>query len=187
MLDLLSYVIVPLYTLLFSGEHNLLTSNFSVIGNMLGQKEGFLLWGFLLALCLVIILSRTSENLDLPAPKRHLVLAALAALFLSITTPYLPEEFPFKSFMHVLLAALSAFFLILYLLFASIALYRLHPPAGATALTVLGTILIGSLLLLIHAGIISSALEIFFSISAIFLGRFLLWQSRLPHCRKKGR
>ncbi len=169
MLDLLSYVLVPLYTLFFSIDFDPLTSNFSVIGNIIGKEGGFLLWGILLGFCLLYILSGVSKNLNLSRKKRHLVKAGLVSLFASIATPYLPDKLPVKAVLHILLAALSAFFLILYLFFASAALCQINPSAGKAALLSLGIMLIISLFLLLLAGIISSALEIFFRFPPSFM------------------
>lgn len=46
-LNLAAFFIIPGYTLLFIRNFNLFSLNFSVIGNMLGRKRGFCLWGMM--------------------------------------------------------------------------------------------------------------------------------------------
>lgn len=174
LLNLFTFIVIPVYTLLFAGNFNLFTFNFSVIGNLLGRKRVFALWGILAGAFYYSVLSSVSCRLNLPKPVRRLTDAALLFLFFAVATPYLPDELPFKSFLHIVFALISSLCLILYLYFASERLFRLDRQAGSAALWSLGAILSVSASLLLSVGIISSALEIFFTFSTVFLSRFLL-------------
>ena len=48
-LSILSYLVIPLYTLLFVRETDLFSSNFSVIGSLEEQKNRFSVWAILLS------------------------------------------------------------------------------------------------------------------------------------------
>ena len=45
MLNLIAYIIIPAYTILFVKGYGWFTTNFSVIGNYLHRKDAFVLWG----------------------------------------------------------------------------------------------------------------------------------------------
>ena len=55
--------------------------------------------------------------------------AALVLLFCAITTPYLPEELPLKSVLHIVFAFLSAVLVLLYLLWIIRTRYQTEPGA----------------------------------------------------------
>lgn len=103
-LNLAAFFIIPGYTLLFIRNFNLFSLNFSVIGNMLGRKRGFCLWGMMTGWYFFWVLSRVSAHLKLSRGVRYLVHTALFLLFCAVTTPYLPEELPFKAFLHIVFA-----------------------------------------------------------------------------------
>ena len=48
-LSALSYLIIPIYTLLFVRGTDWFTSNFSVIGSLEQQKKAFAAWGILIS------------------------------------------------------------------------------------------------------------------------------------------
>lgn len=177
-LNLTAFILIPVYTLLFVRNFNLFSLNFSVIGNMLGRKRGFCLWGIMTGWYFYAVLSPVSSRLKLPAFVRHLVHTALLLLFFAVTTPYLPEEFPLKAFLHIIFAMAAALCLCLYLFFASWQLRVYDRTAGITALWCLALILGISAALLILVGIVSSALEIFFTFSTVFLSRYLYGRTK---------
>lgn len=178
LLDFFTFIVIPGYTLLFVRNFNLFTLNFSVIGNLLGRKRAFVVWGIMTGLYFYRVLKEVSGGLNLPKRAGRLTDAALLFLFFAVATPYLPDELPFKSFLHIVFALCSSLCLILYLHAASVRLYRFDPQAGQLALLCLGGILAVSAALLLSVGIISSALEIFFTFSTVFLSRFLLSKAR---------
>lgn len=178
LLNLFAFLIIPGYTLLYVKNFNLFTVNFSVIGNLLGKKRAFVIWGFLMGIYFYFVLSSVSKNLRLSKRVRYLVHTALMLLFLAVFTPYLPQEFPFKAFLHIVFAMAASLCLIVYLFFASRRLLEVNRTAGECALWGLLGIFSISAILLVSVGIVSSALEIFFTFSAVFLSRFFLVQSK---------
>ena len=168
-LNLAAFFIIPGYTLLFIRNFNLFSLNFSVIGNMLGRKRGFCLWG---------MMSRVSAHLKLSRGVRYLVHTALFLLFCAVTTPYLPEELPFKAFLHIVFAMAAALCLCLYLFLTAWRLRKEDRTAGLVTLWCLAGILLMSAVLLILVGIVSSALEIFFTFSTVFLSRYLYGRTK---------
>lgn len=177
-LNLAAFILIPGYTLLFVRNFNLFSLNFSVIGNMLGRKLGFCLWGLMTGWYFYAVLSSISSRLRLPAFVRHLVHTALLLLFCAVTTPYLPEELPFKAFLHIVFAMAAALCLCLYLFFAAWRLKAEDRTAGLAALWSLAGIITISAALLILVGIVSSALEIFFTFSTVFLSRYLYGKTK---------
>ena len=172
-LNLAAFFIIPGYTLLFVRNFSLFSLNFSVIGNMLGRKKGFCLWGIMTGWYFYAVLSQVAARLRLCKGVRCLVHTALFLLFCAVTTPYLPEELPFKAFLHIVFAMASALCLCLYLFFAAWRLLDEDRTAGLITLWCLAVILLISAALLILVGIVSSALEIFFTFSTVFLSRYL--------------
>ena len=91
---------------------------------------------------------------------------ALALLFFAITTPYLPEELPLKSVLHIIFAFLSALLVLLFLLLVIWSQYQIYPHVYRRYLYGWLAIVCGSVLLLAAAGIISSALEIYVTLTS---------------------
>lgn len=115
LLNLFAFLIIPGYTLLYVKNFNLFTVNFSVIGNLLGKKRAFVIWGFLTGIYFYFVLSSVSKNLRLSKRVRYLVHTALMLLFLAVFTPYLPQEFPFKAFLHIVFAMAASLWFICFL------------------------------------------------------------------------
>mgnify|MGYP007011763847 CR=1 FL=1 len=42
-----AYILIPVYTLLFVAGSDWFTTNFSVLGNIAGRNEAFVLWGLM--------------------------------------------------------------------------------------------------------------------------------------------
>ena len=111
-----AYFLIPVYTVLFTRGYNWFTTNFSVIGNFFDKKRSFFLWGVLVGSFFYIIHRKVKSRLTLNPVCGRMVPAALALLFFAITTPYLPEELPLKSVLHIIFAFLSALLVLLFLL-----------------------------------------------------------------------
>lgn len=168
LLRLLSCFLIPLYTLLFCAGYDWFTYNFSVIGNMVGHREGFLIWGILVGLYFGPALRQIKRAARLPRPLGLLPPAALLMLFCAITTPYLPEEVPFQSFLHIVFSAAASVLLLLFLLLVSWRLSRRDKRYRRFfRLSVFVSAV--SLFLLLLVGIVSSALEIFLTIGSTLL------------------
>ena len=157
LLDLFACFLIPAYTLLFAGSRAWFSTNFSVIA-VTGPDHyrGFVYWGVLAGGYFFLMLMK---------------LAACLSLCYALAIPYLPERFPRYAGLHVILAALACVLLMLALLAALLALYRRRPdryvPLLRAWLIIVG---ICGVLFLIPR-MVSSALEVFFTVSAALLVR----------------
>lgn len=173
-LSFVAYILIPVYTVWFVQDSNWFTTNFSVIGNMIGRKEEFVFWGLIVGIYFFWCLRRIARELKDHARGTRLIPLSLILLTFALTTPYLPEQLPLKSFLHIIFAFMAAVCLMLCLFFMVWQLYRLRPDVYGRYLTALAGITVISALLLGLAGIVSSALELFFTISSVVLVRRLL-------------
>ena len=110
-----------------------------------------------------------------------LVLAACLALGYALAIPYLPDYFPRFAALHVGLAAGACALLMLALLAVLLILRRQRPERYGRLLIAWGLIVLGSAVLFLIPRMVSSALEVFFTISAALLARklYMLRQGEL--------
>lgn len=164
-----AYVLIPLYTVWFVQGSNWFTTNFSVIGNLIGRQEEFVLWGLMVGIYFFWCLRRIVRLMPEKPWCAWLIPASLVLLAFAITTPYLPEELPFKAFLHIVFAFMAAVCLMICLYLIVWKLYRREKNAYRPYLAGLAGITLFSAFLLLLAGIVSSALEIFFTISTVVM------------------
>lgn len=174
-LDLFACFLIPAYTLLFAGSVEWLGTNFSVIA-VTGKDHywGFVYWGALAGGYFAVMLTKLA--LILPRLWQRsavclLALLACLALGYALAIPYLPDDFPGFASLHVVLAAGACVLLMLALLLVLLSLYRDSPENYRLLLVRWGLIVGGSGLLFLLAGMVSSALEVFFTITAALLNR----------------
>ena len=174
-LDLFACFLIPAYTLLFAGSVEWLGTNFSVIA-VTGKDHywGFVYWGALAGGYFAVMLTKLA--LILPRLWQRsavclLALLACLALGYALAIPYLPDDFPGFASLHVVLAAGACVLLMLALLLVLLSLYRDSPENFRLLLVRWGLIVGGSGLLFLLAGMVSSALEVFFTITAALLTR----------------
>ena len=174
-LDLFACFLIPAYTLLFAGSVEWLGTNFSVIA-VTGKDHywGFVYWGALAGGYFAVMLIKLA--LILPRLWQRsavclLALLACLALGYALAIPYLPDDFPGFASLHVVLAAGACVLLMLALLLVLLSLYRDSPENYRLLLVRWGLIVGGSGLLFLLAGMVSSALEVFFTITAALLTR----------------
>lgn len=174
-LDLFACFLIPAYTLLFAGSMEWLGTNFSVIA-VTGKDHywGFVYWGALAGGYFAVMLTKLA--LILPRLWQRsavclLALLACLALGYALAIPYLPDDFPGFASLHVVLAAGACVLLMLALLLVLLSLYRDSPENYRLLLVRWGLIVGGSGLLFLLAGMVSSALEVFFTITAALLTR----------------
>lgn len=174
LLDFTAYLLIPVSTILFVRGSNWLTTNFSVLGSGLDRKNAFTFWALLVGIYFFCVLHMISRRI-FPAPRgTSLISLALILLSCAVTTPYLPESLPFPSFLHVLFSFSAAVCLSAFLVLLLWQISRKYPGKFTLYQVGLSLILLCSALLLCIAGIVSSALEIFFSLSAAVFCRRLL-------------
>jgi len=174
-LKILAYFIIPSYTYLFARGYGWFTTNFSVIANSLQGGIGFAIWGILIGLYLFLIHRKLKTTLQLPAGCLRLLPAALILLFFAITTPYLPNDMPLKASLHIVFAFLSGVLILLYFLWIIVLQYRQAPGLYRPLFTGIIAIITGSCFLFLLAGIVSSALETFLTVSISILA-YRLWE-----------
>ena len=174
-LDLFACFLIPAYTLLFAGSVEWLGTNFSVIA-VTGKDHywGFVYWGALAGGYFAVMLTKLA--LILPRLWQRsavclLALLACLALGYALAIPYLPDDFPGFASLHVVLTAGACVLLMLALLLVLLSLYRDSPENYRLLLVRWGLIVGGSGLLFLLAGMVSSALEVFFTITAALLTR----------------
>lgn len=173
-LNLFAYFIIPAYTLLFVRGYGWFTTNFSVIGNYFQKKDAFVLWGILVGGYFFYSLRRIIKKMEKKPPGTSLIPLCLVLLFCAVTTPYLPEKLPLKSFLHIIFAFLAAVLLLVCLFIIIRQQYRLSPSRYGSFLCAWTGIVAGCAFLLILVGIVSSALEIYYTVTTVILTRRLL-------------
>ena len=164
-----AYVLIPFYTVWFVQGSNWFTTNFSVLGNLFGRQEEFVLWGLMVGIYFFWCLRRIVRLMPEKPRGTWLIPASLVLLTFAIPTPYLPEELPLKAFLHIVFAFVAAVCLMICLYLIAWRLYRRDQYAYRPYLVGLAGITLFSAFLLMLAGIVSSALEIFFTISTVVM------------------
>ena len=172
LLSLTAYAVIPLYTIMFVSGTNWFTSNLSVIGSFPDRRAAFLFMGITIGLYYLIVLRRLLSCLPHRNLETGLLYTAFFLLILAILTPYLPHAVPFQSFLHVafaftssMLLALCLYLILRHLSALSQASRRFLRPYRVSMVMIIAV----SGILLVIAGIISSALEIFFIIATTIL------------------
>ena len=174
-LDFLACFLIPAYTLLFAGSVRWFGTNFSVIA-VTGPDHyrGFVYWGILAGSYFFVMLSRLAFVLPRRrerAAVRLLTVCAVLSLAYAVAIPYLPAYFPKYAALHVLLGAGACVLLMLALLTVLLALRRTDPVRWRRPLRGWLLIVAGSALLFLIPRMVSTALEVFFTISAALLVR----------------
>lgn len=169
----ITYIMIPTYTILFVQGSNWFTTNFSVIGNKIGREEEFVLWGLMIGIYFFWSLRQIVLRMPVAPGFTWLIPLAMVLLACAVTTPYLPETLPLRSRLHIAFAFLAAFCLFLCLWRFIWILYRYNREKYRLFPLGLSGMVLVSFLLFLMAGIISSALEIFFTISSAVMVRRL--------------
>lgn len=174
-LDLTACFLIPAYTLLFAGSVEWFGTNFSVIA-VTGEDHyrGFVVWGLLAGGYFLVLLTRLAGLLPRPGQRAGVLgLTTLAVLSLgyALIIPYLPAHFPKYAALHVLLAALASVLVMGALLVILLALRRESRELWRGPLLAWWDIVAGSALLFFTAGVVSTALEVFFTVSTALLAR----------------
>ncbi len=177
-LDLWACFLIPAYTLLFAGAVAWFGTNFSVLAvTGPGYYRGFVLWGVLAGGYFLAVLWRIGGGM--PRRRGGQVVRALALLGCfslggALLLPYLPQSWPRAASMHICLAFLACVLVMLALLLALLAHMRGGGPGCRPLLWGWLAVAAGSAVLFLAGGMVTSALEVFFTISAVQLARRLL-------------
>ena len=181
-LDLVACFLIPAYTLLFAGSVEWFGTNFSVIA-VTGPDHyrGFIYWGLLAGAYFFVMVNRLAVTLPAPWPRlgvSGLTCLACLSLCYALAIPYLPAYFPRYSALHVGLAAGACALVMLALLLALLTLHRQQPRQYRRLLAAWWLIMAGCAVLFLIPRMVSTALEVFFTISATLLTR-KLWLTRV--------
>lgn len=171
--NVLAYVIIPVYTVLFARDTDLFTTNFSVIGSTNGRQNAFFLWGILVGWYFFRELKGILPLVPNSGREHRVTITACVLLALAVSTPYLPDRLPFQAAFHVVCAFSSSVLLLSCMYSLILKLYRRDRSSYRPYLTGISVTACLSAILLFAAGIVSSALEIFFTISCTILIRRL--------------
>lgn len=181
-LDLFACFLIPAYTLLFAGSVEWFGSNFSVLAvTGPGHYRGFLYWGLLAGGYFFVMLHKLA--FALPSRRagrgvRLITLCSLLSLCYAMAIPYLPACFPKYAALHVLLAAGACVLLMIDLQFIILVMRRQDPVRWAGPLRACWGMAAVCAILFAIPRMVSTALEVFFTLSATLLARrvFLLQQ-----------
>ena len=175
--DLFTIYLVPGATVLLASLGSWTDTNLSVLGNLSGHKLLFAVWGIFTGIYYCIYV-RYLFNIGRYRNKavKSIICTAAAFLFTAVIIPYMPEQYPFKSRLHVLLAFFSPILftsgMIVFLRFLS----NKNRPRFRRAWEIMWILTACACLLFIRAGFITSLLELF---TVIGLCGYLRYMERL--------
>ncbi len=168
----IAYGVIPLYTIIFAGGSDWFTSNLSVIGSLPGRRAGFFFLGVLIGLYYLLVLRKLISCIPRHAAETCLLYTAFALLVFAVSTPYLPDSVPLQAFLHVVSAFSASVLLTLCLCLILLRLSSLSQAASSLLRPYrrsMAVIITVCAFLLVLAGIISSALEIYFILTTTIL------------------
>lgn len=169
LLTITAYFIIPIYTILFAWGTDWFTLNFSVLGNLSSRKNLFLLWGIIIGTYFYYILKQIISGLPRNRKETVMSITALLLLVLAVITPYLPDSQPLHAVFHVILSFLASISLLICLYMIVWKLYCMNQELYRPYLHCLLVITVLSAFLFFLTGIVSTVLEIFFTLSSTFL------------------
>lgn len=171
-------LLLSVYTLLFAGSVEWFGTNFSVLAvTGVDHYRGFFLWGLLAACYYLLVLGGISRTLSSPHAQLLicvLCLVGCGSLGASLAVPYLPGDFPRYADLHVVLAFSACVFLMAAILTAILSCCGTYRRWLSIWWAIIGI----SAVLFLWAGIVSTALEVFFTLSTVWLTRGLYRQRR---------
>lgn len=180
MLELFSYFIIPVYTILLARQDSLFDANLSIISSDIAHKDAFTLWAFMIVAFTYLVLSKVISNHKLRYSKfdNFLVITSCVLLLLSATTPYLPDVNPVKAELHVVFAFTSTVVLFLAFLMITWELRKLDKKQYNIFFILVIIIGIISSFLFIYFGMVTGFLEIFITITATIMAKTLYVRSK---------
>lgn len=174
-LTLYCCILYPMYTVWFSSQASLLYENLSYVGNVLGKRMEFFLWGIATASALAIGIWRCLPYCVNQRVMKNFVYGTTCFLLVSILLPYLPDTYPFVAFIHIALAFVAPLSLLSCVALVLFELFLGQAIVFQTSLNLFLLICIISLGILFRFGSVNSLVEIFVAISCTFL---IMWIAR---------
>ena len=180
MLNIFSYFILPAYTILLALEDSLFEANLSVISSTLEHKDAFMFWAFMIVAFIYLVLHKVIEGYHLEHARLAsiLVTTTCVLLILAATTPYLPEEDSMRANLHVLFAFTSSITLLASFLSIIVELRRRDKKEYNKYFVTIIVIGVLSSILVILFGMVTGFLEIFVTLSGIFMAKALYERSQ---------
>lgn len=184
MLDIFSYFIIPVYTLLLARQDGFFDANLSTISSDIAHKDAFMLWAFMIVAFIYLVLSKVISNHKLRYKKLDniLVIVSCVLLLLSATTPYHPDIYPVKAELHVVFAFTST--VVLFVTFLLITWELRSFDKKQYNIFFLLVIIIGliSFFLFIYFGMVTGFLEVFITITGTIMAKTLYDRSKKVAC-----
>ncbi len=179
-------IFIPLYTWLFATRESPLQYTMSMIGNKLGYRLNFIIWGIVTGLLLTFFVLRLYVLRSFHNKRaRKLLLWSLVFLILTVAIPAM-EHLPVLSRLHALAAVAFALSLTASLYLFIRHLESAHKKITLRSLWMLYAVVGGSVLLFFLFGN-TGVFELFFFFSlSVFLGLLNRWLRRFDRNRKEN-
>lgn len=175
--DICTFYLVPGGTLLFASLGSWTDTNFSVLGSLAANRLFLGLWGAGIVLYYVLYVRYLFCIGRYRRPcGNSLVSLSAAFLLTAVMIPYLPEKYPLGATLHVLLAFFSPILLTVGIIGFLRFLSSRNRQRFRRAWVILWALAGCALVFLLHAGFITSFLEVFVVLS---LCGFLRYMERL--------
>lgn len=175
--DFFTIYFIPGTTALLASSDSFTDTNLSVLGNVTGNKLFFTFWGFTTGIyyCIYILYLFNIGRYRNKAMKRTVYTAA-AFLLMAVIIPYVPEKYPLKSQLHVMLAFFSPLLLMSGMIGFLRFLSNRNRPRFRRAWNLMWLLSICACLFFLRAGFITSLLELF---TVVGLCGYLRYMERL--------
>lgn len=175
--DFFTIYFIPGTTVLLASRDSWTDTNLSVLGNVTGHKFLFALWGFTTGIyyCRYILYLFRIGRYRSKAVK-GIIYTAAAFLLTSVMLPYMPDKYPLKSWLHVMLAFFSPILLVMGIIGFLRFLSSKNRPRFRRAWSIMWLLTACAGLFFVRAGFITSLLELFIVIG---LCAYLRYMERL--------
>lgn len=178
MIAFLSNFMIPTLTLVLARQTDWFATNFSAISISMSRQGEFLLWSiatagyFFYAIPRLFKARSRFQNIKKEAA---LFVTAAGMMVLFVLTPYLPAQLPQLSAIHVFSALLCSLLFFFCLLSLTLKAYWKSPDTYRSSLAAIIGATVFCVCAFLLTGIINTAMEICFVITAVFLTKHLLY------------
>lgn len=162
-------IIYPCYTFWFAFHASILDENLSYVGNLDHLHWAFILWGLLTILALALGIHTCIKHSLFKTRNKRLTLLSACLLVLAVTLPYRPADYPFISFVHILLSFAAPISLLVIVLLIFMDLKMIYPNIMKNLLSIFYLICIIALGIYFKYASVNTLVEIFISISVSIL------------------
>lgn len=162
-------IIYPIYTFWFASHASILDENLSYVGNLDHLHWAFILWGLLTILALAFGIRTCIEHSLFKMRNKRFTLLSACLLILAVTLPYRPADYPFLSFIHILLSFAAPLSLLAVILMIFMDLKMIYPKIMKYSMFVYALICILSLGIYFKYASVNTLVEIFIAITVSIL------------------